>query len=1769
MRLIPLLLAAVVWVLSPVGATAPAGDANRLTYLDEDNPFHPTLDTARLITPQWVGEPGVDAVVILAVDDLRDPPRYEAFLRPLADRLKRIDGRSPISIFCNACDPNHPLFPKWLAEGISLEVHTIAHPCPCLAKGNFQAAWDTFANGIDLLAQIPGNHPVAFRMPCCDSINSTSPRFFAEILTRPNGQGRFLTVDSSVMNIPTEDDTTLPPSLTRDAAGKPRFAKYLPAQTNAVTRTSLASFATTIRNYPYPYVIDHLCWEFPPIVPSDWEAMNLHGPTNIITTEDWKAALDITVLKQGVMPMIFHPHGWSRIDQLVELVDHAAARYGTRVKFLTFPEALQRLNKNLLANTPLRNDAGGDNGVRLVDLNHDGFMDVLIGNNRSRLTRVYRPDNQTWAEAPLPVAITRPGTGTPDPGVRLGVVGPAGDAILLHLGSERGAWRFTNSSPGWTADDRLLQGLDLDGKPVTAEVQGTDRGVRLRDFDHDSSCELIVANPDQSAVFEWNETPGRWTRRAYNLPANVRFVDAQGHDNGLRFADINKDGFDDVLFSNPAAFSLHLFVPKLYLGFQPGWTREVLAADRGIGDEIPMIVRGGDHPNNGAWFHSEHLWVQNEDTASMPGLVDGRSFQDLLAGLKPPPLAPEAALASFRLHPGFSIKQIAHEPLVKDPVCFDWSADGRLWVVEMGDYPLGIDGQGTRGGVVRTLVDTNHDGVYDTSTVFLDGINFPNGIVAWRKGVIISAAPDIFYAEDTDGDGRADVRRVLFSGFIEGNQQHRANIADADFNLWIHGANGDSGGSIRTIGRVDGSAGSSMPTAGGPVTISGHDFRFNPETGEFQTVEGQTQFGRRRDDWGEWFGNNNSTWGWHWFLPERYLARNPFLAVKTTLRHFAQYPNATRVFHSSRSMQRFNDVGMQNYVTSACSPTPYRDSLFGPEFESCIFVCEPVYNAVHCEILTPDNASFSSHRATGESETEFLMSSDNWFRPVFTRTGPDGALYVADMYRLVIEHPEWIPADVQKHIDLRAGADMGRIYRVAPTTAPAARPVPALPTMDTTALVAALDTPNGWQRDTVQRLLWERKDPAAVPGLSRLAESAANPKTRLHALYLLQGLNALKPGTLLSALESTEPRLRKQALILSERFLRIPPTADARNARPDEIASLTQAIQARAADADPRVRFQLALSLGEWNSPAASTTLARLAMAFPDDSPLHQAILTSALPHAGSMLAELLAGQAAGQTAPAALVEQLLGLAARSGDHASITNALAAIINTPSDHPTRIQFEVLAGLLEAVDRLERNPPKGARTGSLHVADVLKRSAPLLEKARSTAVDTASAPETRVAAIRLLGRNPNVKDQQQDRAVLADLLAPNQPGEVQQAALSNLASGRVPGAAGAMLTGWPSHSPLVRATILDAILLRSETTSELLAALEQGSLAPGDVNQASQLRLLNHPKNELRQRAAKLFKPKQSDRQALVDSYHDASALKADADRGSSLFAKNCSPCHRVQNQGNTVGPDLAALTDRSVPAMLIAILDPNRVVEDKFLAYTASTRDGRDLSGIVTSETGTTVTLRQAGGTEETLLRRDILEFSGSRLSLMPEGLEASLDHQAIADVVAYLNANSAPPKTLAGNTPQTVKPSSNGRLQLKANVAEIYGDSLVLEEKYENLGFWMSPNDRAVWSLQIPGNGDFDLWADFALPQEGDGNRCQIEINGQRLAAAFQTTGSWDTYGQIKLGTLHLAAGPARLAIRAITPTHGALVDLKELRLMPSGSPPPEEYANVLGRPR
>jgi putative membrane-bound dehydrogenase-like protein len=1623
-------------------STASAADGNRLAYLDDPSPFYPHLKFPKLITPQWVGEEGVDAVVILAIDDMRGHEKWETYLRPILERLKKIDGRAPVSIMTCQIDPKHEHLQKWLKEGVSLETHTADHPCPLFRKGDFAFAKATYDKCVDQLFEVPNPNPaanaarlagpVAFRTPCCDSLNTVSPRFYAEIFNKTTAKGNFLQIDSSVFTWFTPNDPDLPRDLVYDKNGRMRFAKYLPQD---------RAFVNVIEDCPYPYVINRLCWEFPCMTPSDWQAQHLHGSNNPKTVEDWKAALDCTVIKQGVFSVVFHPHGWIKNEQVIDFIDYAQTKYGKRVKFLNFREALERLNKNVLGGETLRNvKTGEDNGVQLRDLNEHGFIDASI--RKSNCLRLWDTAKKVW---------------------------------------------------------RIDNGRSFEFTPLTF-IDVAD-GARIW---------IKRKNGEQFFDVSRENAPKELT---FRLPPGARLPSKPGEDTGLRFVDLDGDGKLDVIFSDENEYGIYLFE-----SMEKGWSRKVIAGKRGEGDknEIPPIAIKGT--NNGAWIANRHIWWVNENTDLLKDFVDRRAFSELVPEAAETPKPPEEALKLLQARKGFTVEQVVAEPLVQDPIAFAWGPDGKLWVVEMGDYPLGTDGKGKFGGKIKFLESTNNDGKYDKATVFLDGLGFPTGVLPWKKGVLVTCAPDIFYAEEIDGKV---VKTVLFTGFNPGNQQHRVNTLAWGLDNWIHCANGDSGGIVKSI------------ATGKTVDIRGRDFRIKPDTGEIETEAGQTQYGRCRDDWGNWFGCNNSYPMWHVAIEDRYLKRNPHVAGPPPTRPVYEVSGAAPVFPISRTLPRFNDPGAANRFTSACSTMVYRDDLFGPHFAGSAFVSEPVHNLVHREAMTATGTTFRSRRGFDEERSEFLASADNWFRPTTIATGPDGALWVADMYRHVIEHPEWIPLDWQKKLDLRAGHDKGRIYKVVPVGVKP-RAIPRLDKLKLEELVASLESPNGWQRDTVQQMLIWKNDKEAATLLEKLARESKNPLARLHALCTLDGLNDLRPEVVAAALADQHPGVLRHAVRLCEgRFT----------------TELGKKVVGLAQHADPQLRLQIAYTLGEWKDAAAGKPLGDIARAAGDDRYILSAAFSSlnATNFAGFAEAVLAPSD---KPLPVGLLNGLLTFAVAQNDMSALAKVLIVLAESKDGRFTPAQFESLGTLVDALDR------KGLTLARLErsvgeMKEAIAKVRPAFEQARKIVQDESAKPADQVAALRLLGRDRD--SAAEDAKLIAKLLSPQVAGEVQSAAVTALSRTNVAEAPALLLKPWKGYSPAVRSQVLAVLLSRREWTGELLDALEKQTILAAETDAASRQRLTTYPDRGVQWRAQKLLAGSiDADRQKVIDSYKPALMKDGDRERGKQVFAKTCAACHKLGDVGEGLGPDLTALTDKSPEYLLTNILDPNRAVEARYIGYTATLKDGTSRAGFLTAETATSITLVGPDGKVQTILRTDLESLRSSGKSAMPEGIEKDVSIDQMADVLAFLRANLPPDKRkeFPGNVPEIVKPDADGMIRLRATACEIYGKTLAFEANYKNLGFWGSADDHAVWTAAIPKAGRYDVWLDWACDPANAGNSFLIEAGSAKLTGKIESTGSWDTYRQEKVGTIQLEAGQQKIVIRATGPLKGYLMDLRGLRL-------------------
>ena len=943
-----------------------------------------------------------------------------------------------------------------------------------------------------------------------------------------------------------------------------------------------------------------------------------------------------------------------------------------------------------------------------------------------------------------------------------------------------------------------------------------------------------------------------------------------------------------------------------------------------------------------------------------------------------PPRSPVESLASIRVKEGYEVELVAAEPLVASPVAIDWDADGSLWVVEMADYPTGIDGKGKPGGRIKHLESSRGDGVYDKATVVLDGVRMPNGIATWRDGVLVTAAPDILHLRS--GDRKA---QVLFTGFKEGNPQLRINGLRWGMDGWVYCANGWSGGEVKSTPGKD------------VLKIDNRDIRIQPDLGLIDLQSGVSQFGRERNDWGDWFGCDNSHPLFHFVLEDQYLRRNHDVPTPNPKRELI-VPANPRVFGISAVDTLFDRTlaspGHIGHFTSACSVMIYRDELlFGRDGPAHAFVCEPVHNVIHHAMVCEDGISFKAARAEDEKEREFFASQDPWCRPVMARMGPDGALWVVDMYRYMIEHPDWLPPGGKERMTplYREGDDRGRIYRIYPK-GHRPGPIPRLDKMDTAALVATMESPNGWVRDKAQQLLMWKNDRAAVELLVKLVRESKSPLARAQALWTLEGLKALDAATIELALHDPHPGVRRQAVRLAE-------------PRGKQTPSLVLAAVSLVDDPDVKVRMQLACTLGEWNGPQAAVALARLAISGNDDPQWAAAIISSASEHYPALADALLA---AGRPVTDPLFRDLLTLTLAKNDRVTLSRLLASVLMAREDRYTPSQIAVFARFVEGLS-LHRSSidllQQGAADGLSQQLQAVPR---LFDAARKLALDTAGSVPDRSAAISLLGYgSPSSKEVD----ALAGLLVSQSPPDVQAATVKAIAKIADPRTPELLLRRWAALSPPTRSIIVDVLAAREPWAWQLLQEVKAGKVPVIQFDVARRQRLLKNASERIRSLAATVFGGAEGGRQKVVEQHMPVLGLTGVAARGAKVFAQNCATCHHLGDVGNEIGPDLRSVSGWEGDALLVAILDPSRQVEPRYLSYTITLAGGEVAFGIITAETAESVTLKGLDAKETVLPRSGIKSMEGGDRSLMPDGLEAALSDQDLADVIRFVrNGGSA-----------------------------------------------------------------------------------------------------------------------------------------------------------------
>jgi putative membrane-bound dehydrogenase-like protein len=948
-----------------------------------------------------------------------------------------------------------------------------------------------------------------------------------------------------------------------------------------------------------------------------------------------------------------------------------------------------------------------------------------------------------------------------------------------------------------------------------------------------------------------------------------------------------------------------------------------------------------------------------------------------------PPYSPKDALTTFKIESGYHIETFVTEPDVVSPVAMDVDENGDIYVVEDRGYPLNIEG---KLGRVKML----HSG---RVTIFADHLVLPTGVMRWKKGILVTDAPDVWYLEDTDGDGVADVKRKVLTGFPFTNPQHTVNGLVYGLDNWIYLAAqnpatatifkkefGDRGSDIRYVDREG------VP----PLQERGRNVRFRPDINQLEALSGNSQFGQSFDDWGRHFTVSNSNHVQQETIAARYLKRNPDLPVRSAIEDISDHDAAAKVY-SIVEHPRFEMLSGVGQFTSACGITYYRGSSF---------TAEPVHGIVHRDVLVDNGAIYLAKRA--QEGVEFLASTDAWFRPVNMYIGPDGAMYVLDYYRMVIEHPEWMATKHHHSPDLIKGIDRGRIYRVVPDGVGGPLQGIHLGSASNQELVAELANPVIWWRRTAQRLLVDRKAVDVTADLIRLFEQSQSPQGRVHALWTLEGLGKLDAESIRKALADPVPGVRENGIKLAE--LHLP--------------ELEKDLLKMGAETDSRVRYQLLLTLGFLKSPASQSIRERLLFDNLEDKWFQVAALSASSDDAPRLFEKAVAvgpnetkGKAMlygylaaviGARQKSAEIERLMQrLGSGSSSQAASLDGLNQGLRGKHGPASKRTQELLLGIFETGEPKAR----GAALRSIEILHLAKGevSKSALVKAAARARDPKTDAELRADSIGFLA----LAAPEENAAVFQSLIDPHQPEVVQVAAVRAYGKGSGDQVAAFLLKNWRSVAAPVRAEAADAIIREPSRVRLLVAALKTGDVQPWTLGFRHRNRLMMNADPEIREAARPILSQSPADREAVVKKYEAALDLKPDYARGEQVFRSTCSKCHRLNGYGSEVGPDLTTVRNQPKQWLLTNILIPSQSIAQDYESYVVETVSGGTFDGVIgpKGQSPTTVTLRHEDGKEDVIQRQDIKNMYVTNLSAMPGDMEKQVNLQQMADVIEYVKA--------------------------------------------------------------------------------------------------------------------------------------------------------------------
>lgn len=937
----------------------------------------------------------------------------------------------------------------------------------------------------------------------------------------------------------------------------------------------------------------------------------------------------------------------------------------------------------------------------------------------------------------------------------------------------------------------------------------------------------------------------------------------------------------------------------------------------------------------------------------------------------------------FQIENGFTIQLIAQEPLITDPVDLEFDEHGNAYVLEMPGYPL-EDSQSR----IVLLSDANSDGVFDKRIEFANNLNMASSILLYKEGILVAAPPYLLYVQDQNKDLKADRVDTLMSGFSTGNLQHNYNGLIYGLDGWIYAANGGNSGAPYW-----------WPDSLNKLPLRGQDIRFHMDQKKLERLgESSGGFGLAMDHYGHFFETHNTDHIQHLVFPDRYI-RNHRLNIEHTLQNSSDHDEngLARIYPIGEQETRVNHPEQSGHFSGACGITFYGGDAFGERFNNTLWTADVVLNLLHVDKISSAGAGLKASRVINNKE--FLASSDRAHRPVNMKVGYDGALYVIDMYRDVIEHPEWIPDDIEATVNLNAGKDKGRIYRISKAGNAVKNGIADQ------GLTKMLSSETQEIRMLAHRKLTE--SPKSESDLNTLIKAVTLPGardfTRLHAGWILSIHNLLSLPYLKQLISDPNPGLKENAILISEKYI-------------NDSTSLIPVILEKFLDDDARVRMQAALTISTLNESNATLykgeilKYSTLSIQKPGDR-----YTIAALTLANKNYPQELFAKVINDSTQIDLQTSLAGMATSSTEQLTAILRILKIKNIPAFDPIiqSITHHIRTTgdnnkWIPIINELEKNASPyrlihihalRTKMGLPSSVNYLKLSADALIKLNENKINDESLIEN----IQLISSQPAHKK----IPILLKYISNTRSIKTQEAALKQLNDIKDPQVGTELVNNWSALGPQARIHAGNILLYNKIHHDALLTGLENKKINIGEMNFDLERRrtlLWWSGNDEIKKRASALFKDSGvTNRKDALDKLKPAISLAGNSDKGKIIFSNQCGSCHIYGAIGNEVGPNLTEINRKSKETLLHDIIDPNAATDTKYINHKVELKNGDIHLGIISKENDIEITVKKMGGTSVTISKSEIKDFSSLGTSLMMEGFENTITPQEMADLLAFL----------------------------------------------------------------------------------------------------------------------------------------------------------------------